>query len=635
VSLAGVSLAAVSLATVSLAAVTLSGCSDRPAAQPAGKTRPAAREEATTPADHPVATRSTVTPTEEIQRSAEGPPTEGGQPAEAVQPTDTAPGPLSRNDPPPAGVEAQFEHFPTYAGDYPRCPVDPTPQVLVIGAGVEILDTVSAKLCWFEGDEPIVVRLVRPDNTAEQLSPPQGYRVGWFAGVGQPAGTYAIEVRQGESVASATFEVKARSVPKMFVAPSEAPAGAVIELSLAGFEPHSRLAIHVYHRPSADVVTDRYVTTIAVAADGRGEAVSRLETSATDPPGRYTFRAGDTSAVAEIGLPLRPSATSRDPRTRSVLARRDPPPGVDAVIETGGKGCRELTEPGISQISSLGDGRTWIGDALTICVGGFEPSRALDVVVALPDASERRTSLSVRADGTAALVWKPRPPDPFGRYVATISDAGRTLATEFQVEASSVPSVFTDPPAAVAGSAFDVVVTGFTPDADVRLDFYRQHPEDRSVPSSPGVYRYVTSVTVHTDGQGNGLRPVRTGTGDPAGRYAIRASCDGCGSGTRDASGGVEVRDGAILVDPSTSAAGATFSVDVIGQAPSADIDLVVYRLSPDGGIRRVGTLAMRTDGDGHATTRIFTVAGEPPGTYRVTAGGADIGAEFQVTPGN
>jgi hypothetical protein len=63
--------------------------------------------------------------------------------------------------------------------------------------------------------------------------------------------------------------------------------GSTATLALAGQKPRQVLAIHVYRHTSGR--KDLYNTTIPVRADQEGEAIYRLRTRTTDPPGCYTI----------------------------------------------------------------------------------------------------------------------------------------------------------------------------------------------------------------------------------------------------------------------------------------------------------------------------------------------------------
>jgi hypothetical protein len=183
-----------------------------------------------------------------------------------------------------AGIPAAFPCGVAAAEDGPlSIRVPPT---------VEILDEVYFCFPSRRGDQPIDVEVRLPGGVIRQFQVAAMDLGGrWFSLPGDPLGTTVVTASQGGSRATASFEARAASVPRILVRPQSGRAGTEFQVLLAGFTPGSRVPVHIFRGDTClngPAPCWHFVTSLPPAqADRAGQADYRIVAERSDPPGDY------------------------------------------------------------------------------------------------------------------------------------------------------------------------------------------------------------------------------------------------------------------------------------------------------------------------------------------------------------
>jgi hypothetical protein len=166
------------------------------------------------------------------------------------------------------------------------------PLTITVPPTVEILDEVYFCFPSRRGDQPIDVEVRLPDGVIRRFQVAAMELAGqWFSLPGDPLGTTTVAASQGGSRVTASFEVRAASLPRILVRPQSGRAGTEFQVLLAGFTPGSRVPVHIYRGDrclEGQTPCWHYVTSLPPAqADRAGQADYRIVAERSDPPGVY------------------------------------------------------------------------------------------------------------------------------------------------------------------------------------------------------------------------------------------------------------------------------------------------------------------------------------------------------------
>ncbi len=241
--------------------------------------------------------------------------------------------------PPAAGIDASLPFGVPFIF---RCsPAHLSPGDFAALGTVEIAEQAGVCFDDFDGDQPIVVTVVRPDGISEPpvtIGTDDDLRL-WVraARPGDPEGEYSFTARQGGLEATGSFIVVGASNPHILVVPPNAGRpGATFEVALAGFQAREAITLHVYHDEQECVLDGQaeprrcflYQRSLPpIRMNARGEAIASITTAVDDPVreyriitnrgrsyGTFFLRSADLGvlpplAPIEIG-PLEPSIAS-------------------------------------------------------------------------------------------------------------------------------------------------------------------------------------------------------------------------------------------------------------------------------------------------------------------------------------
>jgi hypothetical protein len=282
-------------------------------------------ENATTPSREPAAPATSPTAP---QTNTQAPPTAPQRSAILPAPTATSPqpgqdtplpaatltapvqttpasaeSPLKRHDTPPKGVAAhQAKEYGTLGFTCQALPDDSLGlRITIYEAEHEVADGFSFCFSGFARDQPIQVQVTRPDRTVEREEvpaiPPFGPEaLDWVTLPSDPLGEYNIIAAQGAHQATGSFTLRAASKPRMVVfrkdgplRHAEGPPGTTFQIALAGFQPNTRVLLHLYQSGTdADCPSDlpdcwAYRTSLPpVQVDASGQAINALNTQPDD-----------------------------------------------------------------------------------------------------------------------------------------------------------------------------------------------------------------------------------------------------------------------------------------------------------------------------------------------------------------
>lgn len=254
---------------------------------------------------------------------------DGGNSGETAKPpkeiNQSAPGSnvLGRRDAPPEGVKEQINFggvgdgscesglapppritflrkFFSYQGDY-----DPTENDEP-GRG----DQLFICLPGFSETEPIQAEIRRPDGRVSRrqaILPPKlaASTVVWDTLPSDPFGTYRVTARQGSVRVRSTFMLKPPTNPQIRVIGRRhelnggGPPGTPFTTVLVGLEPRQQVRLDIYRSRQPLDGTFRYVTSIPVTLNERGEAVYTIKTAKGDPSGLYVVMTNVPGLVGE------------------------------------------------------------------------------------------------------------------------------------------------------------------------------------------------------------------------------------------------------------------------------------------------------------------------------------------------
>ena len=165
-----------------------------------------------------------------------------------------------------------------------------------------------------------------------------------------------------------------------------------------------------------------------------------------------------------------------------------------------------------------------VGELQELCLRGFPAGETVKVQIRTPDGRvERRDVCYWCREASNSILLGSAPGDPLGTYQVTVTQGATELATEFRLQRQSVPllrvvgSVAENGPAHPirAGATVPIILAGFPANTQVRLDIY-------FVPSmTPLEAKYITTLPIRTDANGQQLYELRTDTGDK-GCYVLR-----------------------------------------------------------------------------------------------------------------
>jgi hypothetical protein len=160
-----------------------------------------------------------------------------------------------------------------------------------------------------------------------------------------------------------------------------------------------------------------------------------------------------------------------------------------------------------------------IAMSFTICFPGFKPHQPVQAEVRLPDGSSRRMKVQDYSidEGVPNWYWHSLPGDPVGVYEVSASQASLRGTGSFTVARASIPYLNVAPRNdGPPGTTFSLAMAGFTPNAEETLYLYHQSYDDND-----SVYRYLTSLTLRMDGNGELLYFIPTSSDDRHGAYCF------------------------------------------------------------------------------------------------------------------
>jgi hypothetical protein len=307
------------LLLAALFAIVLIGCGTPEQAVPLAETQ--TREATPAPAVRPTALQVPTVALATVRPAATAAPTT----AAAQRTPAAAASPLKRRDPPPPGVPAELPQL--YGGGGFGCQALPDAslglRITIYETDREVADGFSFCFSGFVKDQPLQVEVARPDGALWHGSVPADPRFGpealsWVTLPGDPLGTYRVTATQGDKQARSSFTLRAASARHIVVFPqdrrligADLPAGAAIQVALAGFQPDQRVALYLYALTTepncATVPPTCWVYRAALPPsqmDALGQAVATLLTQPDDPDGTYRIVPEPVDSSGEFGFGL-------------------------------------------------------------------------------------------------------------------------------------------------------------------------------------------------------------------------------------------------------------------------------------------------------------------------------------------
>ena len=235
---------------------------------------------------------------------------------------------------------------------------------------------------------------------------------------------------------------------------------------------------------------------------------------------------GQATTSASVGASTTVASVTNGPTspptgpttTLSPLQRRDAPPeGVKAQFEffqEGDGACVGLDESKPAAVVDFP--KPEIAMTFIICFPGFTHNQPVQADVRLPDGKVRKITASFfnTPEGVPYASWTSVPGDPLGTYQVSASQGTRQGTGTFTVAAASTPrTVGIEPTSGAPGTAFRFALAGFGAGSVVDLYLYRGEGN--------GIYRYLTTVTVTMDGNGQTILNFPTRADDPKGSYCF------------------------------------------------------------------------------------------------------------------
>lgn len=252
---------------------------------------------------------------------------DGGDSGKVSKPTNSPPGGdvLGRRDAPPEGVKDQIT-FGGVGGIVTCQPgLEPPPRVTYFRAlfsyqgkydpadSAENDEVARGDQLWiclsgFSGTEPVQAEILRPDGRvfrrqARRPTAADTQSVVWDTLPSDLFGTYRVTARQGTEQVRSSFMLKPPTKPEIRVfgrrhdSSSVGPPGAPFTIVLVGLEPRRRVRLDFYRQGVTNGF--RYVTSVPVTLNGRGEVVYMLQTAKDDPSGTYLVMTDVPGLVTE------------------------------------------------------------------------------------------------------------------------------------------------------------------------------------------------------------------------------------------------------------------------------------------------------------------------------------------------
>jgi hypothetical protein len=185
---------------------------------------------------------------------------------------------MEHDGPAPDGVAEQLDFFlvggPECAWEEP--PSMPTVRILPV---VEIPSFPTVCPAGFGDEGKVKVVLTAPDGTTTTRSGSEFDGVTFPFLPGARTGRHHLRASAGGRSATATFEVRLASKPRMWIDPGAAYWGEDINVYIGGFPPSRPADLHLYVCGPL-----HYRATRSVAVDARGEAHLMLHTNPVRKP---------------------------------------------------------------------------------------------------------------------------------------------------------------------------------------------------------------------------------------------------------------------------------------------------------------------------------------------------------------
>lgn len=196
--------------------------------------------------------------------------------------------PFQRKETAPGGVADQLS---LGSLGFTGCSIDLSPASTPQSVTGTVGDYVTICPAGFPASTEIAITIEAPDGTVRADRVGSTGILDVFLAIGMRTGTYKVTGRQATTTANASFVVDLAHVPTAVVmTPDAGKAGTQFTLGLAGFPTGRDVVVDLY-KPVPDDTSHRlyeYRGTLGTAhADGRGEALFKIQTIPGDPAGSY------------------------------------------------------------------------------------------------------------------------------------------------------------------------------------------------------------------------------------------------------------------------------------------------------------------------------------------------------------